>query len=88
MIYDLEHFDSFKNNCEKDKEGNILRETYLPKTLKYCVEHNIEVLPHSEHSYDEDECDIYIPCYLFVIRHVYYYITERDEHNIIKCIDQ
>ena len=31
---------------EKDKDGNILRETYLPKTLKYCVEHNIEVLPH------------------------------------------
>lgn len=55
MIYDLEHFDSFKNNCEKDKDGNILRETYLPKTLKYCVEHNIEVLPHSERFNDDDD---------------------------------
>lgn len=45
MIYDLKHFESFKNNCEKDKDGNILRETYLPKTLRYCIENNIKVLP-------------------------------------------
>ena len=55
MMYDLYNFDSFKNNCEKDKEGNILRETYLPKTLKYCIENNIEVLSHSEYYYDNDD---------------------------------
>ena len=86
MMYDLEHFDSFKDNCEKDKDGNILRETYLPKTLKYCVEHNIEVLPHRER-FNDDEEDIYIPCYLFIIRYVYYYITEKDENNAVKCIE-
>ena len=48
MIYDLKNIDSFENNCEKDKDGNILRETYLPKTLKYCIDNNIRVLPHDK----------------------------------------
>ena len=68
MIYDLKNIDSFENNCEKDKDGNILRETYLPKTLKYCIENNIEVLPHNK----DNEEDIYIPCYLFMIRYGYF----------------
>ena len=68
MIYDLKNIDSFENNCEKDKDGNILRETYLPKTLKYCIENNIRVLPNEK---------IYIPCYLLIIRYVSYYITEK-----------
>ena len=76
MIYDLEHFDSFKNNCEKDKDGNILRETYLSKTLKYCIENNIEVLPHNK----GHEEDIYIPCYLFMIRYGYF-VSMYDERG-------
>ena len=82
MIYDLEHIDSFENNCEKDKEGNILRETYLPKTLKYCIENNIRVLPN-----DKEHEKIYIPCYLLIIRYVSYYITEKNEYGGVKCIE-
>ena len=73
MIYDLKNIDSFENNCEKDKDGNILRETYLPKTLKYCIENNIRVLPENKETYKQ----IYIPCYLLIIRYVNYYITDE-----------
>ena len=34
MIYDLEHFDSFKNNCEKDKDGNPKRYRKYPLVVK------------------------------------------------------
>lgn len=53
MIYDLEHQTSFEENCEKDKDGIPITETYLPKTLKYCIENNIEVLQNNTD--DEDE---------------------------------
>lgn len=78
MIYDLEHYESFKNNCEKDKDGNILRETYLPKTLKYCIENNIKVLPCVKNYHVK----IYLPCYLFVVRYVNYtnLIIKDDNH--------
>ena len=46
MIYDIEHHDSFDENCKRDKNNFAIVETYLPKTLKYCIENNIEVLPH------------------------------------------
>ena len=55
-----------------------MRETYLPKTLKYCIENNIRVLPHE---------NIYIPCYLLIIRYVSYYITEKNEYGGVKCIE-
>ena len=44
MIYDIQHETSFNENCEKDKNNFPITETYLPKTLKYCIEHNIAVL--------------------------------------------
>lgn len=68
MIYDIEHYTSFDENCEKDKNNYAIVETYLPKTLKYCIENNIEVLPHNK----GNEEDIYIPCYLLMIRYGYF----------------
>ena len=68
MIYDIEHYTSFDENCEKDKDNCAIVETYLPKTLKYCIENNIEVLPHNK----GNEEDIYIPCYLLMIRYGYF----------------
>lgn len=50
MIYDLKNIDSFEEHCEKDKEGLPIRETYLPKTLKYCIENNIRVLPENNNA--------------------------------------
>lgn len=75
MMYDIEHYTSFNEHCEKDKNNFPITETYLPKTLKYCIEHNIEVLPHNE-CHEED---IYIPCYLFMIRYGYFVSIKNEK---------
>ena len=77
MIYDIEHYDSFNENCKRDKNNFAIVETYLPKTLKYCIENNIEVLPHNK----GHEEDIYIPCYLFMIRYGYFISMYNEKDN-------
>lgn len=77
MIYDLEHYNSFEENCEKDKDGIAITETYLPKTLKYCIENNIKILHNNTNDKDEEEIYV-IPCHLMIIRYGYYFSTGND----------
>ena len=60
----------------------MIVETYLPKTLKYCIDNNIEVLPHNE----GHEENIYIPCYLMIIRYGYHSLTENNDTDKLNSI--